>query len=332
MSKKFLRSLTMGVVSAIVVSLFCFSSIATGQQKVTIVFASMKTYGVDTVPFLIRKFEQTHPAIQVKFVEMPGPNYSTEIHQYLITTLAAKAGDIDVFTIDCIWFPEFGEAGWLLPLDEYFSETEKAEYFRGAVETVSYKGQLVGIPWYLDAGMLYYRKDLLGKYGFKPPETWNELIDQTQIIVKNENGSKLQGFIWQARQAEVLVCDLVSFLGSDGAVLDKDGNVVIDNKYGLRTAQLMYDLIHKYKITPPEVNTYDEEPSRRVFTSGDALFLRNWSYVWNIAQDPQESKVVGKIGVVPIPHFEGSGSASCLGGYQYGINKHSRFPDQAVEF
>jgi multiple sugar transport system substrate-binding protein len=317
------------VVTSIV---FVGAQVGFAQEKATIVFASMKTYGVDTMPLLIRRFEKANPDINVEFVEMPSPNFSTEIHQYLVTTLAAKTDDVDVFTIDCIWFPEFAEAGWLLPTDKYVSEEEKAEYFPGAIETVSYKGQLVGIPWFLDAGMLYYRTDLLEKYGFEPPETWDELIDQAKAIMEGEGDPNLQGFVYQARQAEVLVCDLVSFLGGDGAVFDKEGKVVIDNDEGLRTAQLMYDLIYKHKISPEAVNTYDEEPSRRIFTDGNAVFLRNWSYVWAISQDPNESKVVDKVAVIPLPHFEGSESASCLGGYQYGVNYYTKHPDEAAKF
>ncbi|HHV63339.1 MAG TPA: ABC transporter substrate-binding protein [Firmicutes bacterium] len=322
------------LISALLACLFLTVLIvpaAVAQEKIKLTLASMKTFGIDTMPLLIRRFEKLHPNIEVEFVEMPSPNYSTEIHQYLVTTLAGETGDIDVFTIDCIWFPEFGEAGWLLNMDPYIAAQEKANYFKGAIETVSYKGHQVGMPWYIDAGMLYYRKDLLDKYGFKPPKTWDELIHQAQVILKGEKNPNLHGFIWQGRQAEVLVCDLVEFLGSDGAVLDDKGNVVINNEAGLRAAQLMYDLIYKYKITPESVNTYDEEPSRQVFTSGNAIFLRNWSYVWNIAQDPKESKVVGKVGIAPIPAFKGSKSASCLGGYQFAVNKYSEHPKEAAE-
>jgi multiple sugar transport system substrate-binding protein len=78
--------------------------------------------------------------------------------------------------------------------------------------------------------------------------------------------------------------------------------------------------------------SWDEEPSRRPFTSGQAAFLRNWSYVWNVAQDKAESSVVDKVGVAPLPHFPNKKSAAALGGYQYGINASTKNREAAVEF
>ncbi|MEI6156909.1 MAG: extracellular solute-binding protein, partial [Atribacterota bacterium] len=151
-------------------------------------------------------------------------------------------------------------------------------------------------------------------------------------ILQGENNPKLKGFLWQAKQAEVLVCDLVEFLGSTGRVLDTNGKVVINNEQGKKTAQLMHDLIFKEQITPEEVNTFDEEPSRTVFTDGNAIYLRNWTYVWNVSQNKDQSSVVDKVGIVPMPAFSGAASASCLGGYQWGISSASKHPEEAVKF
>ena len=295
---------------AVFVFLSFISITAVAKEKTVITFAAMQTFGADTITKLITEFEKLNPDIKVKYIKLPSPNSSTEIHQYLVVNLGAKSQDLDVFTADCIWFPEFAQAGWLLELDKYFTNSEKNEYFKGAIETVTYKDKLVGVPWYMDGALLYYRKDLLEKYGFKPPQTWKELIKQSQAILKKENNSKLNGFVWQGKQAEVLVCNLVDFLGSKGMILNQAGKPVINNKYGLRAAQLMHDLIYKYKISPKSLITYDEEPSRTLFTNGNAIFLMNWSYVWNVAQDKKLSKVAGKIGIMPVPAFEGAESAS----------------------
>ena len=84
--------------------------------------------------------------------------------------------------------------------------------------------------------------------------------------------------------------------------------------------QFLYDTINKTKISPADVLSWDEEPSRQPFTAGRGAFLRNWSYVYSISQDAKASAVVGKVGVAPLPHFPGGTSAACLGGYQYGVN------------
>lgn len=311
--------------------LTCFSLVHAGE-KVTLTFAAIKMYTEDPMKPLIDQYQKENPHVTINFIQLPSPNNSTEIHQWLVTNLGSDSGDVDVVTADCVWFPEFASAGWLLDVSKYYTEQEKAEHFKGTIETVSYRGKMYGAPWYVDGGLLYYREDLLNKHGVKPPKTWTELVDGANKILKAENNPRLNGFLYQAKQAEVLVCDLVEFLGSKGAVLDADGNIVINNEYGKRAARLMNDLIFTHKLSPREVNTFDEEPSRTIFTDGNAVFLRNWTYVWNVAQSPDNSSVVGKVGIVPMPAFEDADSASCLGGYQWGISAATKNPDEAVKF
>jgi multiple sugar transport system substrate-binding protein len=62
------------------------------------------------------------------------------------------------------------------------------------------------------------------------------------------------------------------------------------------------------------------------------MFMRNWSYVYPIAQDPKASQVVDKVAVAPLPHFAGGKSAACLGGYQLGVNANSKKREAAIEF
>jgi multiple sugar transport system substrate-binding protein len=99
-----------------------------------------------------------------------------------------------------------------------------------------------------------------------------------------------------------------------------------------QAVQFMYDTINRYKITPRDVLGWDEEPSRRPFTAGQAAFLRNWSYVFKTAQDPKASKIVGKAGIAPLPHGPAGKSAAALGGYQYGVNAKTKYPEQALTF
>jgi multiple sugar transport system substrate-binding protein len=142
------------------------------------------------------------------------------------------------------------------------------------------------------------------------------------------------GFLWQGKQAEVLVCDLVEFVGSaGGSILAADGKTVqIADPAAVTGVQFMYDTMNKAKISPKDLLSWDEEPSRRPFTAGQAAFLRNWSYVYAIAQDPAQSKVVDKVAVAPLPAFPGGKSTACLGGYQFGVSASSKNKEAAVEF
>jgi multiple sugar transport system substrate-binding protein len=298
---------------------------AAGPVELT--FASAKFFGKETIAEVVKSFNGSQSKIHVTYKELPPPSSSTEVHQSLVQQLARRNGDPDVFTLDIIWIAEFAAAKWAAQLDQYFKDST-SEYFPGMVQGCTWQNKLVALPWFVDSGMLYYRKDLVTS----APATWDDLIASAKEATGS--GKAKFGFLWQAKQAEVLVCDLVSFIGSNGgSILEPDGKTVsIADEPAVQAVQLMYDLINKQKITPADVLSWDEEPSRRPFTGGEAAFLRNWSYVWKIAQSEAESKVVGQVAVVPLPHFSDKKSAACLGGYQYGINASSKKREAAVEF
>lgn len=303
---------------------------AAGSTEIT--FTSAKFFGKQTIAEVAEAFNASQNKIRVVYKELPPPSSSTEVHQALVQQLARRNGDPDVFTQDIIWIAEFAAAKWALPLDEYFNAETMKEYFPGVVQACTWQGKLTALPWFLDSGMLYSRKDLLEESGAKTPETWDELIDNSKKLMSS--GKAKFGFLWQAKQAEVLVCDLVSFIGSnDGSILKPDGKTVtIADDAAIEAVQLMHDFIKKHQISPEDVLSWDEEPSRRPFTSGQAVFLRNWSYVWKVSQNPSESSVVDKVVVTPLPHFPGKKSAACLGGYQYGVNASSKNREAAIEF
>jgi multiple sugar transport system substrate-binding protein len=268
----------------------------------------------------------------VTYIELPPPSASTEVHQALVQQLARRNGTPDVFTQDVVWIAEFAGAGWALPLDEYFDSNATKAFFPGVVRACTFKNKLTALPWFVDSGMLYYRTDLLEGAGAKPPTTWAELTDTAKAL--QSSGKAKFGYLWQGKQAEVLVCDLVEVVASNnGSILSEDGaSAQLNQPNAVAAVQLLHDTINASKISPSDVLSWDEEPSRRPFTSGQAAFLRNWSYVYAIAQDPKESSVVGKVGVVPLPHFAGGQSAACLGGYQYGVNAATKNREAAIDF
>jgi multiple sugar transport system substrate-binding protein len=325
--REFIKRSGMALAGVAAVSTFVGPRRAYAASTVELTFASAKFFGKETIAEVVKAFNDSQSKIHVTYKELPPPSSSTEVHQSLVQQLARRNGDPDVFTLDIIWIAEFAAAKWALPLDQYFKDNT-GEYFPGMVQACTWQNKLVALPWFVDSGMLYYRKDL----GISAPSTWADLIASAKEATGS--GKVKFGFLWQAKQAEVLVCDLVSFIGSNGgSILQSDGKTVsIADAPAVEAVQLMYDLISKEQITPADVLSWDEEPSRRPFTGGEAAFLRNWSYVWKIAQSEAESKVVDKVAVVPLPHFPDKKSAACLGGYQYGINASSKKRDAAVEF
>lgn len=308
------------------------SSNAVTGGKTTITFASAKFFAKKTISQIVDEYNNSQNKVHVDYRELPTPSQSTEVHQQLVQSLSRRDDSLDVFTGDIIWISEFAGAGWAADLTDYFDSSARGQYFPGVIDACTYDGKLAALPWYLDAGMLYYRKDLLDQAGISVPTAWSELVTGAQQLLAAHKVS--DGFNWQAKQAEVLVCDLVEFVGSNGgSILAPDGKTVtIAEPNAVQAVQFMVDTFGKYAITPKAVLSWDEEPSRMPFTSGQAAFLRNWSYVWSDAQDPSSSKVVGKVGVTKLPAFPGGKSTACLGGYQFGMNAASSKKSAAIDF
>lgn len=328
------RQLLLGAAGAATLSVASGFGIrpARAADRTEISFASASFFGKEGLGDLVKAFNESQSRVTVKFIELPPPSSSTEVYQGLVQQLARRNGTPDVFSQDVIWIAGFAAAGWALPLDEYFPNDKRAEYFPGTVAACTYGGKLTALPWFVDSGMFYYRKDLVEKHGGKVPETWADMA--TIAAEAQKAGDAKFGYLWQGKQAEVLICDAVEIIASNGgSILSADGkSSVIGDDAAVEAIQFLYDTINKTKISPQNVLSWDEEPSRQPFTSGEAMFMRNWSYVYPIAQDPKASHVVDKVAVAPLPHFAGGKSAACLGGYQLGINANSKKREAAIEF
>ncbi len=273
---------------------------------------------------LLDKFETEHPGIKVKDETLPAS--TDEQHQFYVINLEGKSSDFDVFGMDVIWVPEFARAGWLRDLTHLVPGKKRKDFFAGPMEAVTFESRTYAVPWYIDAGVLYYRKDLLEKYGFSPPTTWPELVSTAQTITAGEKG--LYGFVWQGKQYEGLVCNVLEYMWGNGGDVLREGRPVLFSPENIYALRFMRDLIFKYKITPPLVTTAIEEPTRHIFGNGRALFLRNWPYAWSLFER-EGSSVKGKVGISTLPSFPKRESASTLGGWQLGVNRFSKNPQAA---
>ncbi len=280
---------------------------------------------------LIAGFEASHP--EVKVVREVGPHSSTEFHDLVTQKLRNRDPQMDVFFMDVIWPGEFAAAGWALPLDEFFSARQQEEFLRAPIEANRYDGRIFGVPLFVDAGMLYFRKDLLAKYQRPPPRTWPELVQSAKLILAQESDPYLTGYSAQFKQYEGLICNMMEFIMSNGAALWDEQRLksAIASAQAIQAVRFVRDQIIR-TISHRGVLAYQEPESLALFTQGKALFHRNWPYAWEVANDPQRSKVAGHVGMMPLPSFPGHKSVATLGGWQLGISRFSRHPRLAWKF
>ncbi len=188
-----------------------------------------------------------------------------------------------------------------------------------------YRGQIFGVPLFIDAGLLYYRKDLLEKHKLSPPRTWPELVEAAKTILAREHDPQLVGFSGQFKQYEGLVCNMMEYiLGNGGALWDETRMVsALDSPAALAAVRFVRDRIIG-EISHRGVLAYEEPESLALFTQGRAIFHRNWPYAWAVANDPEKSKIAGKVGMTPLPGFSPGKGVAALGGWQIGISRFSQ--------
>ena len=279
----------------------------------------------------IKDFEARNPGTKV--VREVGPHSSTEFHDLVTQKLRNRDPQMDVFFMDVIWPAEFAAAGWALPLDDFFPVAERNKFLEASILANSYRGRVYGVPVFIDAGLLYYRKDLLVKYGFSPPQTWPELVEQAKVILAKERDPHLTGFSGQFKQYEGLICNMMEYiLGNGGALWDEKGLASSLQHAASREAvrfvrdQIIWGISHR------GVLAYQEPESLALFVQGRAVFHRNWPYAWEAANDPKRSKMAGRVGVTALPSFPGGKSVATLGGWQLGISRFSNQPRLAWKF
>lgn len=281
----------------------------------------------------IKLFEKEHPQIKIK--REFAPHSTTAFHDLLTQKLKNKSADVDVFFMDVIWPAEFAAAGWAEPLDNYINNKEKDKFIESTIDANTYNGKLYGIPLFTDAGLLYYRKDLLEKYNTQPPQTWEELYMIAQKIVKAEKKQKknIYGFSGQFKQYEGLVCNMMEFILSNGSKIIDETTLTpkITEEPALNAIRFVRDKIIK-ELSPPGALAYQEQESLDIFLQGKAIFHRNWPYAWEIVNNPARSRIVGKVGITKIPHFNGNKSYSTLGGWQLGLSAFSKKKSEGWKF
>jgi trehalose/maltose transport system substrate-binding protein len=187
---------------------------------------------------------------------------------------------------------------------------------------------------FTDAPALYYRKDLLEKYGATTPKTWQELTDTAKMIMDKEReagNDQMWGFVFQGNAYEGLTCDALEWVMSNGGgqIVEPDGTVSINNPKAVEILNLAKGWIGT--ISPDGVLTYQEEESRGVWQLGNSVFMRNWPYAYARGNDP-DSAVKGKFDVTTLPIGpSGERSAATLGGWNLAVSRYSQHQAEAIE-
>lgn len=296
-------------------------------ETLNALFMAQAAYSDADVKAMTAAFEKENPGVTVNAEFVP---YEA-LYDKIVASKAAGGAGYDVVLYDVIWPAAFAQNGVLVDVTDRLKDLDRSKVFDGAWATVNYDGKTYGMPWILDTKYLFYNTEILEKAGIKePPKTWDELAKDAKII--KDKGLVQYPIVWSWSQAEAVICDYVTLTAAYGGKFFDGDKPVFDKGGSLDAVTYMADSL-KNGLSNPNSKEYLEEDVRKVFSAGDAAFALNWTYMYAKANDPAESKVVGKVGVVPAPGVEGKSTASGVNGSMaLGITAGSTKPDLAWKY
>jgi multiple sugar transport system substrate-binding protein len=323
------------IVAALLLAIGLGLGISHAQAQTTLrVFAGGAAQRPDLTKKLLALYMQRNPSVRVE-TEAGGATSDLQ-RQYLSTVLNAKDPAIDVYLIDVVNPAQYFGAGWLEPLDAYLGPATQAlaPYLPAYISANVIDGKVAALPAWADAMFLYYRKDLLDKYQLPEPKTWDELVTTAKKVQTSEaqaGAPALQGLSIQGAAIEGAVCTFLLPYWSQGQEFnDAKGKLTLDRALAARGLQQWLSMVDAgvIKKNVAEVKTAD---TVNEFKAGQVLFAVNWSNAWDRFREDADSKVKGRVGVMPLPAVTGGRSVTCLGGWQWAVSAFSRHKTEAAK-
>lgn len=298
------------------------------------VFAGGSSQRPDLTRQLVAQYMQRNPGVRVE-VETGGATSDLQ-RQYLSTVLNAKDAAIDVYLMDVVNPAQFHGAGWLEPLNALVGEPRAAlaPYLPAYAGSNIVDGDLAAMPAWADAMFLYYRRDLIEKHRQPLPRTWDELAAVARTVQAAElaqGAPALQGLSLQGAPIEGTVCTfLLPYWGQGKRFNDDSGRLTLDRAAAARGLQMWLGMMDSgvVKRNIAEVRTQD---TTNEFKAGQVLFAVAWSLSWDRFNNDADSKVRGRVGVLPLPAMAGGRPATCLGGWQWAVSAFSRQKAEAAK-
>jgi multiple sugar transport system substrate-binding protein len=253
------------------------------------------------------------------------PDEADQQREQQALELQAEGSNFDVLGTDVIWTGEYSENGWVESLEDVRDQIEP-NVLEGALNSAIWGGELWAAPYNTNAGFLYYRTDLVDS----PPTTWEELC---QMATEAGQAEDIGGLIGQGSKYEGFVVNWLEYYWSGGGELfnEDQSEVLFDTDLATETTEFMQQAVDD-GCYAPGFNTATEEEARNAFQSGNAVFMRNWPYAYQLIKDEGEPAVANNFDIAPLPTFSGEGTISALGGFNNAVSAFSDNKDAAIDF
>ena len=194
-------------------------------------------------------------------------------------------------------------------------------------------GLRYGLPYDGDTHVLFYNKEILDRNGLTPPATWDEYNAVAKAVTEAESANGVYGALLMCKQFPIILCSTYAnrLGGYGGDFLDASGAPALTSDAAIGAARTMLEAGPSAVPTPLETEFGNSIP---VFLSGGAAMIEFWTDLGTWAQDANQSQIVDKWGVSPMPVAGGNtvNRPAMNAGWAFGVSSGSHNPEMAWEF
>lgn len=253
---------------------------------------------VDTVKSHIGAFE-AETKLKVMYSNTPWAQY----RETMITKFVGGA-PIDTLWVSDSWLPEWAEAGWIKPVDQYKELTKyNADAEKFCVDSMTYKGKQYGITYYTDFMGFIVNEAMLEKAGIKsPPTTWAEMREQAKLI-KSKGLSEYPLLVGMAQETWLIEFMSALVFSHGGHFTDDNGDAVMQDPKGgaVEALSMLVDCVKTDKTLSPSCVETGELAGLKSFLSGQHAFGLIPKYRLRTLNDPKQSKIAGRAKLAMMP-------------------------------
>lgn len=306
---------------------------STAGKSETINIAVQSHTALAALSKLFGEFEQ-ETGIKVVMDESP----QDQLSQKILLDLSSSTGAYDVIGIHSIWLAGYAEPGWLHPIDSYIAAEQSANPgvfdYKDIIlpEAFNYEGSQYGLPFYTEAHMLFYNKEIFAAAGLpdRAPNDWNELVQFCKTIKEKTNKTPIAMRGISDNRAIVYTWNIFAYSNGMTGWFDNAMNPQFDKPAAIEAAKFYTDLLNTYG--PAGVAGYNWPDVQTLMQQGMCGIVIDASNFSARLEDPTMSTIGGKIGYGIVP--AGPTGLRKPGALSYGlyIPKASKHHDAAWKF
>lgn len=329
------HTLPSSIAISILVSLLLCSCLSCSRhappEPVTLTYLDVEWEAPDELSGIWRDLQDFTRQTGIHVKRLPAPDGS--LNQLALWKELLQKGSTtpDVYSIDVAWSGILSP--YLVDLKPYFAD-DLASVPPVVVSSYTVADKLVAVPHHAYVGLLFYRTDLLQRYGYRePPKTWDELETMTSRIQAGERARGVKdfwGYVWQGAPTEDLTCNGLEWQMGSGAgrIIEDDQTISVNNPQTIQVWQRAARWVGS--ISPPSVTAYAKWDAGNIWASGKAAFIRGWASDYSMVSFHKPPADATSYGVTSVPGGR-DGRADVLGGNGLAVSRFSAHPKEAVE-